>query len=218
MPLRGSERRYLPGRTTLLVGVVCALLAGSANGWTIKYRRSFRNGFPEAWHVTKEEAGWGTSYRNYAEIEGVVEQVVDGDTLIVRERRNGEARQIDLREIDAPELGQAFGEKSRDYLSGLANGSFVRVTWTTRASDGTIQGTVWLDSDFDRDSRRKSSVNINLKMAKDGYAWAAYASRAPEYRGAMNKAKSDKRGLWSEARPVAPWIFRSRKAVPKHKQ
>ena len=53
---------------------------------------------------------------------------------------------------------------------------------------------------------------INLELVCDGHAWwyERYAKRATDYKQCQEAAQKNKRGLWAEEDPVAPWDWRRR--------
>ncbi len=65
-----------------------------------------------------------TNVRAY-DFSGLVVGVSDGDTITVLHEGNGE--KIRLYEIDAPEKGQAFGNRAKQYVSALVFGKKVKV-------------------------------------------------------------------------------------------
>ena len=60
------------------------------------------------------------------EITGKVVSIADGDTITIL---TAEKKQVEIRfnGIDAPERGQAFGTKSKEFASGLIGEKSVRV-------------------------------------------------------------------------------------------
>ncbi len=60
-----------------------------------------------------------------SDFSGRVDGVSDGDTITVM--HNGHGEKIRLYGIDAPEKGQAFGNKSKQFVSSLAFGKVVEV-------------------------------------------------------------------------------------------
>lgn len=80
-----------------------------------------------------------------AEIVGRVVGVSDGDTITVLEDLDKGRFRVRLAGIDAPEKGQAFGQKAKQYLSGLIFGKAVSVRFTTVDRYGRIVGRVYLD-------------------------------------------------------------------------
>ena len=53
-------------------------------------------------------------------------------------------------------------------------------------------------------------MDIGLELIKMGLAWhdPRYAPKAKEYAEAEAEARKEKRGLWSDDKPVAPWDWR----------
>jgi endonuclease YncB( thermonuclease family) len=131
--------------------------------------------------------------------EGQVVSVHDGDTITVLVAQ----RQVKVRlaDIDAPELSQAFGRRSRQSLDELCAG---------RAADVDDQGQ-------DRYGRRIGRVrcagaDANAEQVRRGLAWVfiRYAPKdSPLYRDEA-QARGDRRGLWADEAPVAPWDYRER--------
>jgi endonuclease YncB( thermonuclease family) len=126
-----------------------------------------------------------------------VVSVHDGDTLTVLiEQRQVKVR---LTEIDAPELRQPFGTKSRQSLSELCFGK-------TASLD--VRG-------HDRYRRTLAHVtcagtDANAEQVRRGYAWiySRYTrSDSPLY-PLQTEARSEHRGLWSDPGAVPPWNWR----------
>ena len=65
-------------------------------------------------------------------LDGRVVEVADGDTLTVLDAQK-KTHKIRLLGIDAPEKAQAFGQKSKESLSGLAL-SLIHISEPTRRS------------------------------------------------------------------------------------
>src|SRR4051812_35759100 len=61
----------------------------------------------------------------WADFDGHVVNVHDGDTLTVLLNRT--QVRVRLVDIDAPELGQAFGKRSRESLAGMCAGQVAHV-------------------------------------------------------------------------------------------
>lgn len=139
------------------------------------------------------------------ELHGIVTRVSDGDTIWVRElpSRNPTGTRkykIRLDRIDAPESGQAFGERSKEFLKSLISAKKVVVRYETEDQYGRILGVVYLDGE-----------DINLRMVAEGYAWHySHFDKTPAYVEAEMKARSARRGLWSQPFPERPYEFRHR--------
>jgi endonuclease YncB( thermonuclease family) len=128
-----------------------------------------------------------------------VVSVHDGDTLTVLvEKRQVKVR---LTDIDAPELKQPFGSRSRQSLAELCFGKEAALD---------VRGQ-------DRYKRTLATVtcagtDANAEQVRRGYAWtyARFARADSPLFGLQSEARSAHRGLWAEPTPVAPWDWRRR--------
>lgn len=134
-----------------------------------------------------------------AEIVGRVVGVSDGDTVTVLDALDGGRFRVRLFGIDAPEKGQAFGQKAKQYLSGLIFGKVVSVRFSAVDRFGRIVGRVYSEG---RDVCRE--------MLSAGFAWHyVHYDKSPEYSAAEKQARDGRRGLWSDpSPPVPPWEYR----------
>jgi endonuclease YncB( thermonuclease family) len=130
--------------------------------------------------------------------------ITDGDTLRVLYVDGDTKSEIKIRlnGIDAPEKGQPFGEQSKQALSTLAFGKDLTVNATGRDYFGRLLA--WLSI---------GSTPINATMVKDGFAWwfRKYARDNTELAEAEADARDNRRGLWIDAAPVAPWEWRRKR-------
>lgn len=138
------------------------------------------------------------------ELRGRVVGVTDGDTLTLLDASKHQYK-IRLNGIDAPESGQAFGQVSKQGLSSLAFGRDVVVVWNKVDRYGRLVGTVVV-----------GAVNANLEQLRAGLAWYyrqyesdVAAENRPVYAAAETEARGAKRGLWRDANPQAPWVYRT---------
>lgn len=138
-----------------------------------------------------------------AEIRGKVVAITDGDTIKVLDDLDKGVLKIRLNKIDAPEKNQAFGQKSKQYLSNLVFGKQVIIRFKEIDRYGRILGLIYIDG-----------VEVNLQMVKAGMAWHyAYYDKTPAYIEAEKKARASKVGLWIDSEPISPYEFRkSRKS------
>ena len=130
-------------------------------------------------------------------LEGRVVGVHDGDTVTLLMEGNQQLK-IRLAQIDAPELDQAFGQKSKQSLSDMVFNKTIKVEKETIDKYGRTVGTLIVDG-----------VDANKEQVKRGMAWV--------YRQYMHDqsllqvedaARQAKVGLWSEPSPMAPWEYR----------
>lgn len=135
-----------------------------------------------------------------ATLTGRVVGVTDGDTikLLVAGRNEYKVR---LGEIDAPESGQPFGQKSKRMLSDLVFNRTVSVRVTDVDRYGRSVGVI-----------RAGRVNINAEMVKRGGAWA-YRRYLSDQRYLLweREAQQARRGLWNlqADQIMAPWEWRA---------
>ena len=129
-------------------------------------------------------------------LSGKVVSVHDGDTVTVLQ----DARQIKVRlyGIDAPELKQPYGKKSRQFLANLIAGKVVEVNENGKDRYKRTIGTIYLNG-----------KDINAQMVENGYAWA-YRKFSKKYAPQESGAKYQKLGLWRDEEPVPPWEWRKR--------
>ena len=134
---------------------------------------------------------------DHAQLHLRVVSVHDGDTITGL----GESKiqyKIRLDAIDAPELGQPFGQASKKALSEKVFGKDVVVIPKTKDKYGRTVGHILIDG---RD--------VNLLMLEEGMAWhyKHYDHNARLAR-AEEEARAAKKGLWSDGDPVPPWEWR----------
>jgi endonuclease YncB( thermonuclease family) len=141
----------------------------------------------------------------FHELTGKVVHIADGDTLTVLDADKVQHK-IRLHGIDAPEKGQAFGNKAKEALGEKAHEKYVRVVWKEKDKYGRIVGDVHL-----------GNRNINLEMVREGWAWwyRRYAPKSKALEDAETEARKEKRGLWHDKNPEAPWEYRKQEREAK---
>ena len=137
-----------------------------------------------------------------AQFTGQCVGVTDGDTITVL-YGNTPVR-IRLQGIDAPESKQAFGAQSKKGLSDMVFGKVVLVKSTGKDRYGRVLG--WISAG----RAGGGTVDVNRTMARAGLAWwyQQYTPKDSALKNAQAEAKKARRGLWRDAKPVAPWEFR----------
>lgn len=134
-----------------------------------------------------------------ADIQGKVVRILDGDTLEVLNIQR--PVRVRLADIDAPEKKQAYGRWSTQVLKSLVAGKTVTVSYTQHDRYGRIIGQVYAPD----------GMNVNQFMVRAGAAWVyEQYNTDPVLPVLQNEARQQKRGLWSDADPVPPWIWRHR--------
>ena len=133
----------------------------------------------------------------YADFNGRVVGVADGDTITVL--HNGRGEKIRLYGIDCPEKRQAFGTKAKQFTSALTFGKDVTI----------------IEHGLDKYRRTLGDVilangqNVNRELVKAGLAWWYRKYSKDQSLGELEaQARQAKLGLWADKDPVAPWCYR----------
>jgi len=150
--------------------------------------------------VVSLNIAWAESY------VGRVVGVADGDTITVLDALQTQHK-VRLAGIDAPEKSQPFGNASRQALAGVVFQREVTVETYKRDRYQREIGKVWL-----------GTTDVALELVNSGLAWhyKQYAHEQPvedrlDYTNAEVRARGSHLGLWADAHPIPPWVFRRRK-------
>ena len=124
-------------------------------------------------------------------------RIIDGDTF--EGRANDSTFRIRLNAIDAPERGQGYYQVSKKRLGDLCEDGPLDVTLISKDRYGR-----WI-----ADVSNQSNIFINQQLVKEGMAWVYRKySRDTTLVALENKARVERKGLWNENNPVAPWLKR----------
>ena len=123
-------------------------------------------------------------------------KISDGDTIVVLSGK--EQTKIRLYGIDAPELKQPYGKKSKQFLANLIAGKVVEVEPKGKDRYKRTLGIIY-----------HKGQDINAQMVLNGYAWA-YVKYSRMYVDQEKTARENKRGLWQSSDPTPPWVWRKR--------
>jgi endonuclease YncB( thermonuclease family) len=128
--------------------------------------------------------------------------VLDGDSIQALDR--GTMVEIRLEGIDAPEHRQAFAERAKQTLSDLIYGKDVEIAGATTDDYGRLVARVFA-----------GGVDVNLEMVRRGLAWHyTRYSRDRALADAEATARARRAGLWVDAAPVPPWLYRRQARPP----
>ncbi|TDJ52698.1 MAG: hypothetical protein E2O42_03440 [Nitrospina sp.] len=138
-------------------------------------------------------------------LTGQVVVVHDGDTLTLQS--GSSLYKIRLAEVDAPEMGQVFGQQARRFTEELALGRRVRVNISLIDKYDRRVGTVIIE-----DGRV-----LNEELVHAGLAWYYRVSpvRNPRLQRLEQGAFQNRLGLWVEKEPIPPWEFRRESTLPE---
>lgn len=139
-----------------------------------------------------------------SELVGRVVSVHDGDTLTVL--ASGKQIKVRLSEIDAPELRQPFGQRSRQALANICFRREASVVESGKDRYGRAVGHVICDG-----------VDANTEQVRRGMAWVyvRYAPKNSPVYPIQAEARSQRTGLWEDPRPVPPWEWRQAGRRPR---
>ncbi len=138
-----------------------------------------------------------------AEFTGRVVAIADGDTLTLLDSGKTQHR-IRIDGIDAPEKGQAFGQRSKQSLSDLAfsRNALAECHKVDRYRRAVCKVIV-------------EGIDVGLEQIRRGMAWHYKRYQAEQsaedrrkYSDAEIAARQEKRGLWRDHEPMPPWEWR----------
>ena len=137
--------------------------------------------------------------KNFA---GQVVAVLDGDTVEVL--KDGIAVRIRLFGIDCPEKKQAFGQRAKQFTSGMIFGQEVTVREKGHDRYGRMVGEIFLE-----DGR-----SLNHELVRAGMAWwyRQFSPKDAVLEALEKAAQAKKLGLWSDPNPIPPWNWRKQKS------
>lgn len=131
-----------------------------------------------------------------AQLEGKVIGISDGDTFTLLVDK--ETIKVRLHGIDCPEKKQDFGNVAKTFISDLVFGKMVSVKIMNKDRYGRTIGMVPING-----------LNVNEELLKAGLAWHFKRyDKNPVWAQLEEKAKEEKKGLWSLANPTSPWEYR----------
>ncbi len=139
--------------------------------------------------------GQGTLEAKKKESSYEVLRIVDGDTIIVD--FEGKDEKIRLAGIDAPELSQPYGQEAFDFLRDMVLGKKVTLQVLTRDVYDRIVAVVFLDG-----------VDVNAVLTEEGLVWGYKVRQNVDYTAQEQFARENKRGVWSRASNLPPWLYR----------
>lgn len=129
-------------------------------------------------------------------IKGIITHVSDGDTVILTDE-DGEKYKVRLNGIDAPEMGQSYGEESKAFLESLVLDKVVEVDEIGVDQYKRVLGVLSVEG-----------KDVNKAMLENGMAWQYKYNKDQSYRDLMDKARRQKINLWSDPNAQDPHTWR----------
>lgn len=135
-----------------------------------------------------------------ASLHGKVSDVFDGESIAILSQTH--TLKVKLIGVAPPEKTQAYADIARQHLADLILNKFVVVRYSA-LRDGQLVGQVLL-----------GEMDVCAQMIRDGVAW--YKPHEGDlsplerqiYQASQDAARSERRGLWQDESPLAPWDFR----------
>jgi len=144
------------------------------------------------------QAGRAASKPDAAPLQGTVTKVTDGDSLWFTPTGQPHIV-VRLRDIDAPEICQAWGPEARQALADMVQGKPAVLQTRGRDVHGRVLGALSVDEQ-----------DVSLRLVQDGHAWS---TRSRWDQGPLVKqermARALRRGLHAQADAVMPRDFRA---------
>jgi len=123
-----------------------------------------------------------------------ISQVLDGDTMVTS--IDGRQRLLHLYDVDAPELGQPFGEGAKKYASTYLLNETAEIAVISRTSRG-----LWVRVSIGGQDFAKLLLDVGL-------AWCRLEVEDDALKKCEDVARKAKIGLWGQQQPEAPWTWR----------
>jgi endonuclease YncB( thermonuclease family) len=134
---------------------------------------------------------------SWADFLARVVTVHEGDRLTIR--HDGRNETIYIKDIDCPELKQAYGKQAKQVITAYVGSRDVMVRALKRGRNGLGTAEILL-----QDGR-----NVGHELLKEGLAWARPEKGQDQSLEDMEQlAKAERKGLWSDPNPVAPWKWK----------
>ena len=131
-----------------------------------------------------------------------VVDVADGDTITIEPKSGGARAKVRLHGIDAPELGQPYGQAAKSFVVKAAMYKEVDVQPTPQGKDqyGRIVAVVVLPG----------GAVLQERLLQEGLAWVypQFCKNCKEWEAMQAEAKKQGKGLWISDKPTPPWEWR----------
>jgi endonuclease YncB( thermonuclease family) len=158
-----------------------------------------------------------TASARHSHINGKVERVLDGDSLLIRPDDGSRTIEVRLYGVDAPEgpiggpiggpsgdadqHGQPFADEARAFTASLALGKDATIRVKGLDSHSRTVGEAFVDG-----------RSLGRELVRAGLAWwnSRYEPDDLDIKRLEEAARRDGTGLWKDASPEPPWEYRRR--------
>ncbi|NUN96564.1 MAG: thermonuclease family protein, partial [Candidatus Omnitrophica bacterium] len=126
-----------------------------------------------------------------------VTEVTSGDEIYVS--RDGKPpKLVRLYGLDAPGPDQPFCADARDFVRAAVSKGLVRMDVRSMDTNKVELVDILLEDD----------IHLSAELARNGLAWVLPYSKDKELAVIEQEARAGAVGLWSQEKPVEPWVFR----------
>lgn len=132
--------------------------------------------------------------RNF--LNGKITRVSDGDTVILTDEK-GVRKKIRLDGIDAPEVGQEYGDVATEFVKNNILNKEVRVEVIGIDKYDRVLGVIYV-----------GDMNINEALLSNGLAWQYHYNKNEKYTQLVAEAKQKRLNIWSTNRSIDPYNWR----------
>ena len=130
--------------------------------------------------------------------QGVVDQVVDGDSLKVR-HESGRVYNVQLYGVRTPWLSQPGGPEAKEAARKIVEGKSVNVQVINVNPGGSTVAVVAINDQY---SLQAFLVGSGMAWVYDGHCDLKMCA---QWNAMEQQARTAGRGLWKDDNPVAPW-------------
>lgn len=144
------------------------------------------------YQVFKDDIKYGVNFENRLH---TVEEVVDGDTIVIED-----GIRVRLLGIDSPEKGECFADEAKQELSARLLGREVVLEKDQSGEDNydRLLRYVFLNNE----NPESDNIFVNKEMVRDGYAQSSYVKPNKRYlavlQAAQREAQDEKVGMWEK--------------------
>lgn len=132
--------------------------------------------------------------KNY--LKGKVTRVSDGDTVLLTDEKGGK-KKIRLDGIDAPEVGQEYGDISTEFVKRHALNKNAHVEVIGIDQYDRVLGVLYV-----------GELNINEALLSNGLAWQYHYNKNAHYTQLVAEAKKKRLNIWSKKNSIDPYTWR----------
>lgn len=143
-------------------------------------------------------------------------KVVDGDTFYGITDK-GDTLKVNLWGVDCPEHDQPFGDSATYLVRELCEDRTFSMRIMSKDHDDWVIGSVLFYPSIKKQVDFNVAPSLAHTILLNGFGWRSKDSAPQEYnyKSSEQKAKANKRGLWSSPKPIAPWEWRKMSMVAK---